>query len=155
MIIEKGENRKGADKQFWSISTSLLKCLHFEGNRQPFYFVSTHWFSTAVVLGQNCGLCDNSGNKLWCWVGPDVYPEVKIISTVQPDMICFVFFLLKQWHVMTSREREKRTLLAHLLTHSAALLHILQTGIMQRNLEKPLLHSVSWRQMRIWIEGLS
>lgn len=57
-------------------------------------------------------------------VGPDVYPEVKIISTVQPDMICFVVFLLKQQHIMTSQDGEQRMFIAILLTHSAALLLI-------------------------------
>jgi len=41
-------------------------------------------------------------------VGPDVYPEVKIISTMQTDMICFVFFLLKQGDIMTSQDGEQR-----------------------------------------------
>lgn len=58
-------------------------------------------------------------NKNNVSVGPDVYPEVKIISTMQPDMICFVFFLLKQCHIMTSQDGEQRMFLATLLTHSA------------------------------------
>lgn len=75
-------------------------------------------------------------------VGPDVYPEVKIISTVQPNMICFVF-LLKQQHIMTSQDAERRMFLTTLLTPSAALLlipfsFILQTGITQKNFGKPL-----------------
>lgn len=61
-------------------------------------------------------------------VGPDVYPEVKIITTVQLDMICFVFFLLKQQHIMTSQAGEQRMFLATLLTRSAALLPILKAS---------------------------
>lgn len=44
---------------------------------------------------------------------------------MQLDMICFVFFLLKQQHIMTSQNGEQRMFLATLLTHSAVLLLML------------------------------
>lgn len=54
-------------------------------------------------------------------VSPDVCPEVRIISTVEVDVICFVFFLLKLWYIMTSQNGDQIMFLSPLLTHSADL----------------------------------
>lgn len=82
-------------------------------------------------------------------VGPDVYPEVKIITTTQLDMICFVFFFLKQQHIMTSQAGEQRMFLATLLTLSAALLLILQASSSTLGSQKRTLESLCF--IKHWI----
>lgn len=74
-------------------------------------------------------------------VSPDVCPEVKIILTVQVDIICFVFFLLKQWCIITSQNGEQM-MLSSLLTHSADLFLIPVVSFCKLESHKKILQSL-------------